>query len=111
MEIGHARVSAQDQHAAFQLDALHAARWAKVFVEQAPSASDRSCSLTEAIETTTAEERLVFHIFASLAKFERATIRERTRAGLDAACARGHTGGRPPDLTAHELTAAAVQLG
>jgi DNA invertase Pin-like site-specific DNA recombinase len=67
-------------------------------------------SLTEAIETTTAGGRLVFHIFASLAEFERAIIRERTRAGLDAARARGRTGGRPPALTARELTAAKAML-
>jgi DNA invertase Pin-like site-specific DNA recombinase len=53
-------------------------------------------SLTEAIDMTTAGGRLVFHIFASLAEFERAIIRERTRAGLDAAGARGRKGGRPP---------------
>jgi DNA invertase Pin-like site-specific DNA recombinase len=62
--------------------------------------------LTEAIETTTAGGRWVFHIFASLAEFERAIIRERTRAGLDAARARG----RPPALTARELTAAKAML-
>ncbi len=67
-------------------------------------------SLTEAIETTTAGGRLVFHIFASLAEFERAIIRERTRAGLDAARARGRTGGRPPALTTRELTAARAML-
>jgi len=67
-------------------------------------------SLTEAIETTTAGGRLVFHIFASLAEFERAIIRERTRAGLDAARARGRKGGRPPALTARELTAAKAML-
>jgi DNA invertase Pin-like site-specific DNA recombinase len=67
-------------------------------------------SLTEAIETTTAGGRLVFHIFASLAEFERAIIRERTRAGLDAARARGRTGGRPPALTARDLTAAKAML-
>jgi DNA invertase Pin-like site-specific DNA recombinase len=67
-------------------------------------------SLTEAIETATAGGRLVFHIFASLAEFERAIIRERTRAGLDAARARGRTGGRPPALTARELTAAKAML-
>jgi DNA invertase Pin-like site-specific DNA recombinase len=67
-------------------------------------------SLTEAIETTTAGGRLVFHIFASLAEFERAIIRERTRAGLDAARARGQTGGRPPALTARDLTAAKAML-
>jgi DNA invertase Pin-like site-specific DNA recombinase len=67
-------------------------------------------SLTEAIETATAGGRLVFHIFASLAEFERAIIRERTRAGLDAARARGRPGGRPPALTARELTAANAML-
>src|SRR5215475_8861690 len=67
-------------------------------------------SLAEAIETTTAGGRLVFHIFASLAEFERAIIRERTWAGLDAARARGRTGGRPPALTACELTAAKAML-
>src|SRR5215831_3219059 len=67
-------------------------------------------SLTEAIETTTAGGQLVFHIFASMAEFERAIIRERTRAGLDAARARGRTGGRPPALTPRELTAAKAML-
>jgi DNA invertase Pin-like site-specific DNA recombinase len=155
MEIGYARVSTQDQHPALQLDALHAAGCAKVFVEQASGAQrdrpqlqaaldyarpgdtlvvwklDRLArslkqlietiellaareigfrSLTEAIETATAGGRLVFHIFASLAEFERAIIRERTRAGLDAARARGRKGGRPPALTARELTAAKAML-
>jgi DNA invertase Pin-like site-specific DNA recombinase len=67
-------------------------------------------SLTEAIETTTAGGRLVFHIFASLAEFEHAIIRERTRAGLDAARARGCRGARPPALTARERTAAKAML-
>jgi DNA invertase Pin-like site-specific DNA recombinase len=41
----------------------------------------------------------VFHIFAALAEFERSIIRERTRAGLGAARARGRVGGRPPVLS------------
>ena len=53
-------------------------------------------SLTESMDTTTWGGKLIFHIFASLAEFERSIIRERTRAGLDAARARGRTGGRPP---------------
>src|SRR3954451_14724617 len=53
-------------------------------------------SLTEAIDTTTAGGKLVFHLFAALAEFERGVIRERTLAGLQAARARGRTGGRPP---------------
>src|ERR687890_252727 len=56
-------------------------------------------SLTESIDTTTSGGRLVFHIFASLAEFEREIIRERTQAGLQAARARGKTGGRPKALT------------
>jgi DNA invertase Pin-like site-specific DNA recombinase len=41
---------------------------------------------------------LVFHVFAALAEFERDLIRERTNAGLQAARARGRTGGRPVSL-------------
>ncbi len=53
-------------------------------------------SVTEAIDTTTSGGKLVFHIFAALAEFERTLIRERTRAGLAAARERGRQGGRPP---------------
>jgi DNA invertase Pin-like site-specific DNA recombinase len=56
-------------------------------------------SVTEAIDTTTSGGMLVFHIFAALAEFERALIRERTRAGLKAARARGRQGGRPKVLS------------
>jgi len=56
-------------------------------------------SLQEAIDTTTPGGRLVFHIFSSLAEFERDLIRERTRAGLDAARRRGRVGGRQTVLT------------
>lgn len=52
-------------------------------------------SLTEAIESSTAAGRLVFHVFAALAEFERNLVRERTMAGLTAARARGRKGGRP----------------
>ena len=52
-------------------------------------------SLTEAIDTTTSRGKLVFHVFAALAEFERDIIRERTQAGLSAARARGRTGGHP----------------
>jgi len=52
-------------------------------------------SLTESIDTTTSNGRLIFNIFASLAEFERDLIRERTKAGLAAARARGRVGGRP----------------
>jgi len=55
-------------------------------------------SLQEAVDTTNSSGKLVFHIFGSLAEFERNLIRERTRAGLAAARARGRKGGRPKVL-------------
>jgi DNA invertase Pin-like site-specific DNA recombinase len=63
-------------------------------------------SLTEQIDTTTSGGKLIFHVFAALAEFERDVIRERTRAGLQAARARGRTGGRPRSLDARELAQA-----
>jgi hypothetical protein len=55
-------------------------------------------SLQEAIDTTTPGGKLVFHVFAALAEFERDLIRERTAAGLAAARARGRHVGRPGDV-------------
>jgi DNA invertase Pin-like site-specific DNA recombinase len=52
-------------------------------------------SLTESIDTSTPAGRLIFHTFGALSEFERDLIRERTKAGLDAARARGRVGGRP----------------
>ncbi len=52
-------------------------------------------SLTESIDTTSSGGKLIFHVFGALAEFERDLIRERTRAGLQAARARGRRGGRP----------------
>ncbi len=57
-------------------------------------------SLAEDIDTTTPAGRLVFHVFASIAQFERERISERTREGLAAARKRGRVGGRPPALSA-----------
>lgn len=57
-------------------------------------------SLAEDIDTTTPAGRLIFHVFGSIAEFERERIAERTREGLDAARRRGRIGGRPPALTA-----------
>lgn len=63
-------------------------------------------SLHENIDTTTPTGRLVFHIFAALAEFERDLIRERTHAGLTAARARGKVGGRKPILTPQKAAVA-----
>jgi len=62
-------------------------------------------SLTEAIDTTTPMGSFIFHITAALAELERSIIRERTRAGLAAARARGRKGGRPKKLTDREWRA------
>jgi DNA invertase Pin-like site-specific DNA recombinase len=60
-------------------------------------------SITEKIETTSAAGKLVFHVFAALAEFERNLIRERTQAGLVAARARGRSGGRKPKLDVRQI--------
>jgi len=56
-------------------------------------------SLGEDIDTTSPAGRLVFHVFASIAQFERERIVERTKEGLEAARKRGRVGGRPPALS------------
>ncbi len=60
-------------------------------------------SLTEAIDTTTSGGRLIFHVFGALGQFERDLIRDRTKAGLAAAVARGRKGGRKPVVTGEKL--------
>ena len=67
-------------------------------------------SLTERIETGSAACRLVFHVFAALAEFERGLIRERTQAGLAAARARGRAGGRRPKLDEQQVREIKVLL-
>ena len=56
-------------------------------------------SLQDHLDTTSAQGRLMFNLFASLAEFERDLTRERTNAGLAAARARGRQGGRPPGIS------------
>jgi DNA invertase Pin-like site-specific DNA recombinase len=60
-------------------------------------------SLQECVDTSTSGGKLVFHVFGALAEFERELIRERTRAGLRAARARGRTNGRPKKLTRAQI--------
>ncbi|OAI21645.1 recombinase [Methylomonas lenta] len=67
-------------------------------------------ALTQEIDTTTAGGRLIFTVFSAIAEFEREIIRERTRAGLDAAHSRGHKGGRPRALVEKDLKQARALL-
>ena len=67
-------------------------------------------SLTEAVDTTTAGGKLVFHIIGALAEFERSIIRERTSAGLTAARASGDVGGRPSSLSNDDIAIARALL-
>jgi len=67
-------------------------------------------SLTEGIDTTSAGGKLIFHIFGALAEFEHALIRERTKAGLAAARARGRIGGRKPSMSKADVKKAAAML-
>lgn len=60
-------------------------------------------SLTEAIDTSTSTGKLVFHMLAAVAEFERDVIRDRTLAGLASAKARGRQGGRPRVLDQHSV--------
>ena len=60
-------------------------------------------SITESINTGTPTGKLQFHVFAALAEYERALIRERTCAGLAAARARGRKGGRKPKLNQKDI--------
>ena len=66
--------------------------------------------LSPAMDTTTSSGKLIFGIFATLAEFERDLIVERTKAGLEAAAARGRKGGRPPSMTPEKIEAAAEML-
>jgi DNA invertase Pin-like site-specific DNA recombinase len=64
-----------------------------------------------AIDTTTANGRLMFGFFAALAEFERELIVERTKAGLASARARGRNGGRPFKMTTAKLRLAQAAMG
>ncbi|MBD3895989.1 recombinase family protein [Halomonas sp. ML-15] len=95
----------------WKLDRL--ARSLKDLVELIHELNERGVgfrSLTEAIDTTSAGGKLVFHIFGALAEFEHSLIRERTLAGLAAARARGRKGGRRPVMSAADVRKAAAML-
>jgi DNA invertase Pin-like site-specific DNA recombinase len=66
--------------------------------------------LAPAIDTTTPEGRLLYSITGAFAEFEREIIRQRTRAGLKAALARGRKGGRKNALSPEDITKARAML-
>lgn len=95
----------------WKLDRL--ARSTKQLIETVEVLEERGVgfrSLTENMDTTTSGGRLIFHIFAALAEFERSVIRERTTAGLKAAKERGRVGGRPLAMQKSDLAAARALL-
>jgi DNA invertase Pin-like site-specific DNA recombinase len=97
----------KDTLVVWKLDRL--ARSLKQLIETVEELGTRGIglrSVTESLDTTTSGGKLVFHIFAALAEFERSLIRERTRSRLQAARRRGHVGGRPPALTSQDLAEA-----
>ncbi|WP_308218698.1 recombinase family protein, partial [Ciceribacter sp. RN22] len=67
-------------------------------------------SLTESIDTGSSGGRLMFHMMAALAEFERSVISERTRAGMAAARSRGKQLGRPKALTEEQLRFASCSI-
>ena len=102
---------AGDTLVVWKLDRL--ARSTKQLIETVEGLARRGIGfrcVTQDIDTTTAGGRLVFTIFSAIAEFEREIIQERTRAGLDAARARGRSGGRPPTLKPRDLKEARALL-
>lgn len=63
-------------------------------------------SINDKIDTTTPSGNFIFHLFGALAEYERKIISERTKAGINAARARGRLGGRPVKLSKEQLAMA-----
>ncbi len=105
------RPNGEDTLVVWKLDRL--ARSMKQLIESVEGLEGRSIgfkSLTEAIDTTSAGGKLVFHIFGALSEFERGLIKERTMAGLKVAKEMGRIGGRPASLGEDDLIAAKALL-
>ncbi|EAZ9531663.1 recombinase family protein [Salmonella enterica] len=128
MLIGYARVSRDKQETALQLDALDKAGCQRVYVEKLSGASPERPELERCLDTLREGDTLivwhldrlgrsikdlgalVFHVFAALAEYERARLQERTRAGLEAARARGRRGGRPLAMSDEDARKARAML-
>lgn len=82
-------------------------------IQTVDGVSKRGCdfrSLTESIDTSSSGGRLVFHMMAAMAEFERAIISERTKAGMEAARARGSRIGRRRSMTPEQTEAARLAI-
>ena len=104
-------IRAGDTLVVWKLDRL--ARSVRQLVETAEDLQQRGIGLkvlTQQIDTTTPGGRLVFHVFAAMAEFERELTLERTHAGLVAAKALGRRGGRKPAMGPAEVKRAKAML-
>ncbi|HDP9831177.1 TPA: recombinase family protein, partial [Escherichia coli] len=96
-------LSSGDTLVVWKLDRLgRSMRHLVILVEELRERGVNFRSLTDAIDTSTPMGRFFFHVMGALAEMERELIVERTRAGLEAARAKGRIGGRRPKLTASE---------
>lgn len=104
-------IRAGDTLVVWKLDRL--ARSVRQLVETAEDLASRQIGLkvlTQAIDTTSPGGRLVFHVFAAVAEFERELVLERTHAGLATARAANRRGGRPKALTEGQIRRARAML-
>lgn len=75
-------------------------------IEELHSRGVQFRSITDSIDTSTTAGKFFFHVIAAMSEMERELIRERTRAGLKAARARGRLGGRKTVMTTSKLESA-----
>ena len=104
-------IRAGDTLVVWKLDRL--ARSVRQLVETAEKLAQRQIGLkvlTQAIDTTSPGGRLVFHVFAAVAEFERELMLERTHAGLATARAANRRGGRPKALSDAQIRRARAML-
>lgn len=102
-----AGLAPDDTLVVWRLDRL--ARSVKELIAIANDLAERKISLrslNELIDTTTPQGRMIFHVFAMIAQFERDLIADRTRAGLEAARARGSVLGRKRLLSPAQIAQA-----
>jgi DNA invertase Pin-like site-specific DNA recombinase len=104
--LDYLRPGQDDVLVVWRLDRL--GRGLRHLIDLVEQLQDREINLTEQLDTTTPAGKLQFHIFGALAEFERDVIRERTRAGLTAARARGRLGGRPIKMTSAKIELARI---